>query len=223
MLFAHGSGSSRFSRRNQAVARRLQGAGFATLLLDLSQPRRKSQRPVQLISDSTLKCCHCVSQRHRLGRDASETARDCRLDISARAPEPRPPLSRPPCFPISWLPVVSRGGRPDLAGIALAGVRAPTLLIVGGSDTVVIDLNHEALRRLRCIARLEIVPRAGHLFEESGALEKVSDLACRWFNDHLGRPTGESTCTASRSALSANQTRYRCFALVAFHCPPVAG
>jgi putative phosphoribosyl transferase len=81
--------------------------------------------------------------------------------------------------------IVSRGGRPDLAGSTLQMVRAPTLLIVGGFDPVVIDLNHDALRRLRCVARLEIVPRAGHLFEEPGALEKVSELACRWFNEHL--------------------------------------
>lgn len=81
--------------------------------------------------------------------------------------------------------IVSRGGRPDLAGSSLQKVRAPTLLIVGGFDAVVIDLNHAALRRLRCVARLEIVPRAGHLFEEPHALEKVSDLAARWFNEHL--------------------------------------
>lgn len=81
--------------------------------------------------------------------------------------------------------VVSRGGRPDLAGSALEALRAPTLLIVGGFDTVVIDLNHDALRRLHCVGRLEIIPRAGHLFEESGALEKVSDLARQWFNEYL--------------------------------------
>jgi pimeloyl-ACP methyl ester carboxylesterase len=81
--------------------------------------------------------------------------------------------------------IVSRGGRPGLAGGALQNVRAPTLLIVGGFDTVVMDLNHDALRKLRCIGRLEMVPRAGHLFEERGALEKVSDLACRWFNQYM--------------------------------------
>jgi putative phosphoribosyl transferase len=81
--------------------------------------------------------------------------------------------------------IVSRGGRPDLAGPALGCVRAPTLLIVGAFDSIVIDLNRDALRRLRCEKRLDIVPRAGHLFEEPGALEKVSNLACSWFNEHL--------------------------------------
>lgn len=185
VLFAHGSGSSRFSRRNQAVARKLQDAGFATLLLDLltAEEEKAEARTAHFRFDIEMLSLRlaaatewAVAQRALeglpVGYFGASTGAAAAIVAAAMLPD-------------IVAAVVSRGGRPDLAGSALAGVQAPTLLIVGGSDTVVIDLNHEALRRLRCIARLEIVLRAGHLFEESGALDRVSDLAQRWFTEYL--------------------------------------
>ena len=185
VLFAHGSGSSRFSRRNQAVARKLQDAGFATLLLDLltAEEEQAEARTRHLRFDIEM-----LSVRLAAATDWAVAQRDLDgLPVGYFGASTGAAAAIVAATMLSDIvgAVVSRGGRPDLAGSALAGLRAPTLLIVGGSDTVVIDLNHEALRRLRCIARLEIVPRAGHLFEESGALEKVADLAQRWFAEYL--------------------------------------
>jgi putative phosphoribosyl transferase len=185
VLFAHGSGSSRFSRRNRAVAQNLQDAGFATLLLDLLTPAEEKAEAltghfrfdidmlsVRLASVTSW----AVAQRELDGLPVGYFGASTGAAAAIVAAAALPQLVGA---------VVSRGGRPDLAGNALEDLRVPTLLIVGGADTVVIDLNHEALRRLHCIARLEIVPRAGHLFEESGALERVSDLARQWFNEYL--------------------------------------
>jgi len=185
VVFAHGSGSSRFSRRNQAVARKLQDAGFATLLLDLlTQDEEKAEArtghsrfDIELLSLRLAAATEWVVAQPGLaglpvGYFGASTGAAAAIVAAAMLPD-------------VVGAVVSRGGRPDLAGSALGDLRAPTLLIVGGADTVVMDLNHEALRRLRCIARLEIVPRAGHLFEESGALEKVSGLARQWFREYL--------------------------------------
>lgn len=185
VLFAHGSGSSRFSRRNQAVARKLQDAGFATLLLDLLTADEENAEArtghfrfdiemlsLRLVAATEWAVAQPDLEGLPVGYFGASTGAAAAIVAAAMLPD-------------IVGAVVSRGGRADLAGSALAGLRAPTLLIVGGSDTVVIDLNHEALRRLRCIARLEIVPRAGHLFEESGALERVSDLAERWFTEYL--------------------------------------
>jgi putative phosphoribosyl transferase len=185
VLFAHGSGSSRFSRRNQAVARKLQDAGFATLLLDLltAGEEQAEARTRHLRFDIEM-----LSVRLAAATDWAVAQRDLDgLPVGYFGASTGAAAAIVAATMLSDIvgAVVSRGGRPDLAGSALAGLRAPTLLIVGGSDTVVIDLNHEALRRLRCIARLEIVPRAGHLFEESGALEKVADLARQWFTEYL--------------------------------------
>jgi putative phosphoribosyl transferase len=185
VLFAHGSGSSRFSRRNQAVASKLQDAGFSTLLLDLltAEEEQAEARTRHLRFDIEM-----LSVRLAAATDWAVTQRDLDgLPVGYFGASTGAAAAIVAATMLSDIvgAVVSRGGRPDLAGSALAGLRAPTLLIVGGSDTVVIDLNHEALRRLRCIARLEIVPRAGHLFEESGALEKVADLAQRWFTEYL--------------------------------------
>ena len=185
VLFAHGSGSSRFSRRNQAVARKLQDAGFATLLLDLLTAEEENAEArtghfrfdIELLSLRLAAATDWVVAQGDLdglpiGYFGASTGAAAAIVAAAMLPQ-------------VVGAVVSRGGRPDLAGSALEDLRAPTLLIVGGFDSVVIDLNHEALRRLRCTARLEIVHRAGHLFEESGALEKVSDLARQWFGEYL--------------------------------------
>lgn len=185
VLFAHGSGSSRFSQRNRAVARKLQHAGFATVLLDLLTPAeeraeaitRHLRFDIEMLSVRLASATNwAVAQRDLdglpIGYFGASTGAAAAIVAAAALPQ-------------LVGAVVSRGGRPDLAGSALDDLRAPTLLIVGGADTVVIRLNHDALLRLRCIARLEIVPRAGHLFEESGALEKVSDLACQWFTEYV--------------------------------------
>lgn len=185
VLFAHGSGSSRFSRRNQAVARELQDAGFATLLLDLLTAEEENAEArsghfrfdIELLSLRLAAATEWVVAQRDLaglpvGYFGASTGAAAAIVAAAMLPD-------------VVGAVVSRGGRPDLAKTALGNLRAPTLLIVGGADTVVIDLNHEALRRLGCIARLEIVPRASHLFEESGALEQVADLARRWFTEYL--------------------------------------
>lgn len=185
VLFAHGSGSSRFSRRNRSVSRKLQEAGFATVLLDLlTQEEERAEAltrhlrfDIDMLSVRLATVTNwAVAQRDLdglpVGYFGASTGAAAAIVAAA-------------AFPHLVGAVVSRGGRPDLAGSALEELRAPTLLIVGGADTVVIDLNHQALRRMRCIARVEVVPRAGHLFEESGALEKVSHLAERWFTEYL--------------------------------------
>jgi len=185
VLFAHGSGSSRFSRRNRAVARKLQDAGFATLLLDLltAEEEKAEARTghfrfdIEMLSVRLAAATNWAVAQHDLdglpvGYFGASTGAAAAIVAAAALPH-------------LVGAVVSRGGRPDLAGSALEDLRAPTLLIVGGFDTVVIDLNHDALRRLRCVCRLEIIPRASHLFEESGALEKVSDLAQQWFREYL--------------------------------------
>lgn len=185
VLFAHGSGSSRFSRRNRVVARKLQEVGFATLLLDLltSEEERAEALTRHLRFDIDMLSVRltavtnwAVAQRTLdglpVGYFGASTGAAAAIVAAAAVPQ-------------LVGAVVSRGGRPDLAGNALERLRAPTLLIVGGADTVVMDLNRKALRRLRCVAGLEIVPLAGHLFEESGALEKVSELAQSWFTEYL--------------------------------------
>lgn len=185
VLFAHGSGSSRFSRRNRAVARKLQDAGFATLLLDLLTAEEEKAEAltghfrfdIEMLALRLAAATNWVVAQRDLeglpvGYFGASTGAAAAIVAAAKLPH-------------IVGAVVSRGGRPDLAGSALEDLRAPTLLLVGGFDTVVIDLNHDALRRLRCVGRLEIIPRAGHLFEESGALEKVSDLAQQWFSEYL--------------------------------------
>ena len=181
VLFAHGSGSSRHSPRNQFVARRLNDAGLATLLFDLLTPEeeavdfytRKHRFNIKLLAERLLdatKWAHEQAQtRHlRINYFGSSTGAAAALMAAAELPG-------------EIGAVVSRGGRPDLAGDALPKVKAPTLLIVGGEDHVVIGLNEEALAKLRCEANIEIVPGATHLFEEPGALERVAGLAANWF------------------------------------------
>jgi pimeloyl-ACP methyl ester carboxylesterase len=187
VLFAHGSGSSRFSPRNLAVARDLQDAGFATLLLDLLtvEEERAEARTGHFRFDIEM-----LALRLAAATDWARTQPELRglpvgyFGASTGAAAAIVAAARLPGMVGA---IVSRGGRPDLARSALIDVRAPTLLIVGALDTVVIDLNHEALRRLRCPARLKIVPHASHLFEEPGTLEQVSLLARHWFDEHLAR------------------------------------
>ncbi|HEY7899192.1 MAG TPA: dienelactone hydrolase family protein [Gemmatimonadaceae bacterium] len=185
ILFAHGSGSSRKSPRNRAVAMELPQAHFATLLLDLLSidEERIDMRTAQLRFDipllatrleaATAWLAHEHSTRHlTLGYFGASTGAAGALVAAARLPD-------------RVHAVVSRGGRPDLAGAALPSVRAPTLLIVGGNDTDVIRLNQIAMNAMTCVKQMEIVPGAGHLFEEPGALDEVSSLAAAWFERHL--------------------------------------
>jgi putative phosphoribosyl transferase len=185
VIFAHGSGSSRFSSRNRAVAEFLEARRCATLLLDL------------LTSDEEAIDAHTREYRfdiERLGR---------RVVRAADWAQQRPDLKRLPIGsfgastgaaaaligaaerPAVTRAVVSRGGRPDLAGRALPMVKAPTLLIVGGHDEAVIEMNRDAMRQMTVPVELEIIPGATHLFEEPGTLERVMELAAAWFHRHF--------------------------------------
>jgi putative phosphoribosyl transferase len=181
VAFAHGSGSGRHSPRNQAVARVLNDAGVGTLLFDLLSPDEEADRAnvfdIPLLADrlgaATAWLVETPAGRSLpLGYFGASTGAGAALWAAA---EPGSPVQA----------VVSRGGRPDLARDRLDAVRAPTLLIVGGNDETVLELNREAARRLRSEHRIEVVPGATHLFEEPGALDVVADLAARWFVDHL--------------------------------------
>jgi len=181
VLFAHGSGSGRFSPRNNFVAQALRKAGFATLLFDLLTEDEAQDRAnvfnIPLLADRLEMATDWVKQDREtaalpIGYFGASTGAAAALVAAASA-----------TCPVGA--VVSRGGRPDLAGPALARVEAPTLLIVGGDDLVVLELNRAALAELRCSKSLAIVPGATHLFEEPGALEAVVDLASNWFASHL--------------------------------------
>lgn len=181
VAFAHGSGSGRFSPRNQFVARALEEAGLATLLLDLLEEEEAEDREkvfdIELLADRLQSAGEWLGQQSttkhlRLGYFGASTGAGAALVAAARSPE-------------RVAAVVSRGGRPDLARDCLPDVQAPTLLIVGGHDDVVIELNELALRLLRCTKDMVIVPGATHLFEEPGTLEKVADLAKEWFIQYL--------------------------------------
>lgn len=185
VVFAHGSGSSRHSPRNRYVAQTLQYRGLATLLIDLLTPdeERQDMRTMHLRFDIRLLAERLVGasdwlaqnrETHRLalGYFGASTGAGAALVAAAELGD-------------KVRAVVSRGGRPDLAGPALARVQAPTLLIVGGDDVPVIAMNREALRKLRSQKKLEIVPGATHLFEEPGTLEEVARLASNWFEKYL--------------------------------------
>jgi putative phosphoribosyl transferase len=186
VLFAHGSGSSRHSSRNRYVAAELRRAGLGTLLMDLltAEEEEADARTGHLRFDIDLLARRLLAATEWLRAEAgtarlpigyfgASTGGGAALVAAAEAPE-------------AVSAVVSRGGRPDLAGAALPRVQAPTLLIVGGRDEPVIAMNREALAQLRCEKRLEIVPGATHLFEEPGTLEEVARLAGDWFDRHLG-------------------------------------
>ena len=180
VLFAHGSGSSRHSARNQAVAKALQQQGMGTLILDLLTPGEEQvdlitgelRFDIGLLAARLAGATHWMQSRREaldlpLGYFGASTGGGAALVAAAN--EGRVAA------------VVSRGGRPDLAGEALALVSTPTLLIVGGNDHLVLNLNWKALARLHCPKSLTVIPGAGHLFEETGAMEQVSALAARWF------------------------------------------
>jgi putative phosphoribosyl transferase len=185
VVFAHGSGSSRHSRRNQYVARELQNAGMATLLMDLLTPDEEAidahtahlrfNIPLlarRLVWATKFAVNHPSTLNLPVGYFGASTGAAAALVAAAKAPH-------------QVAAVVSRGGRPDLAGDALPLVKAPALLIVGADDEVVIELNEQAMQQLRREKKLVIVPGAGHLFEEPGALEQVAGLARQWFETHL--------------------------------------
>jgi len=185
VLFAHGSGSSRHSPRNRYVAAVLQEAGLATLLLDLLTPAEEAidLQTGQLRFDIELLPARLVAAIDWLASDA----RTANLVVGCFGASTggAAALAAAAVRTESVRAVVSRGGRPDLAGDALTRVRAPTLLIVGGSDTAVISLNEQALERLQPEKQLVIVPGATHMFEEPGAMEQVARLAACWFGSHL--------------------------------------
>ncbi len=185
VIFAHGSGSSRLSSRNRFVASVLQEAGLITLLLDLLTTEeeqidlrtRHLRFDVELLAERLIQATKWLADGSEaaglpFGYFGASTGAAAALIAAAQFPEPT-------------RAVVSRGGRPDLAGTALVNVKAPTLLIVGGDDVVVIELNKKALDELQCEKKLEIIPGATHLFEEPGTLEQVAGLASKWFESHL--------------------------------------
>jgi len=186
VIFAHGSGSSRFSSRNRQVAESLNSGHFATLLLDLLTPaeERIDVRTAEYRFDIPLLGRRVIAASDWAGRHptigklpigyfGASTGAAAALIAAAERP--------------NAAAVVSRGGRPDLAADALPAVRTPTLLIVGGNDGPVIQMNEAAMRRMHAPVELAIVPQATHLFEEGGALEEVQRLALDWFTRHMTR------------------------------------
>lgn len=187
VLFAHGSGSSRLSPRNQAVARDLRGSGFGTLLMDLltAEEEDEDTRTGALRFDISLLAERVTAAVDWLSGD--ERAADLPIGCFGASTGAAAAIVAGAARPERIGAVVSRGGRPDLAAEALGSIRAPTLLIVGGNDPEVLELNRQALGRLGAEAHLEVVPGATHLFEEPGALEQVAGLASDWFVRHLRR------------------------------------
>jgi putative phosphoribosyl transferase len=190
VIFAHGSGSGRYSPRNNYVAERLREAGIATLLLDLLTPEEERDRrnvfDIELLATRLIAATRWIEEHDKthglpVGYFGSSTGAGAALLAAAQ-------------LGATISAVVSRGGRPDLALDALADVRAPTLLIVGGADDQVLALNRTAQAELKAPSELTIVPGAGHLFEEHGALDQVIDHARAWFTNHFVRASaGEIT------------------------------
>ena len=187
VLFAHGSGSSRHSKRNQFVAHELHRAGLATLLFDLLTDEEEAvdvhtaeyRFDIRLLTDRLVRATRWVRHQKstptlQLGYFGASTGAAAGLMAAAVIPD-------------MVSAVVSRGGRPDLAGPALPEVRAPTLLIVGGDDEVVINLNEAARSEMRCEVKMEIIPGASHLFPEAGALEEVARFSANWFRIKMSR------------------------------------
>jgi len=186
VLFAHGSGSSRHSPRNQFVARTLNDAGLATLLFDLltqeeeaiDMQTRELRFNIRLLAERLVHTTKWAKQQQQ--------TRDLQIGYFGSSTGGAAALVAAVDVPQDVGAVVSRGGRPDLAGEALPKVQAPTLLIVGGNDDIVIELNEQARDRMQCEVKLEIIPGATHLFEEPGTLEKVAHFASDWFVKHIG-------------------------------------
>jgi len=198
VVFAHGSGSSRHSPRNRYVAGVLQAGGLATLLIDLLTPEEEAVdlRTAHLRFDIGLLAERLVGASDWLA--GQPETRDLRVGYFGASTGGGAALVAAAERPQAVHAVVSRGGRPDLAGAALSRVLAPTLLIVGERDTPVIEMNEAALARLEGVKRLEIVPGATHLFEEPGTLEEVARLARDWFERYLA-PISEAAAMARRS------------------------
>jgi putative phosphoribosyl transferase len=183
VVFAHGSGSSRLSPRNNRAARGLNGAGLATLLFDLLLPTEADDRrkvfDIPLLAGRLEGALTWIEEEESaadlaVGLFGASTGAAAALTVAARRPE-------------LIAAIVSRGGRPDLAAQTFHGILAPTLLIVGELDTVVIELNRRAMAQFSCPTRLEIVAGATHLFEEPGALDRVVSLATAWFTQYLDK------------------------------------
>jgi len=187
VIFAHGSGSGRHSPRNRAVATSLQHAGLATLLMDLLTiaEERTDMVTSELRFDIVLLAGRVAAAIDWVSRSDIPAAKAKRIGLFGASTGAAAALIAAATRPEATAAVVSRGGRPDLADAALAKVRAPTLLIVGARDEVVLELNRHAAAQLRCEQDLVIVPGASHLFEEPGALETVSKLAASWFLGHF--------------------------------------
>ncbi|HZO17813.1 MAG TPA: dienelactone hydrolase family protein [Gemmatimonadaceae bacterium] len=185
VLFAHGSGSGRLSSRNNFVARSLQDAGLATLLIDLltEDEERADARTGHLRFDIEFLATRLEAATEWLTQ-SPDTA-SLKIGYFGASTGAAAALVAAAEMPDRVHAVVSRGGRPDLAGDSLAKVEAPTLLIVGSRDVPVIPLNEDAFAQLRCEKKLEIVPGASHLFEEAGTLEVVARLAASWFDKYL--------------------------------------
>ena len=184
IVFAHGSGSGRYSPRNRYVAEALNEHGFATLLADLltedeevvDEQTRELRFDIPMLADRLVNITQWLEddpdlRNLKIGWFGASTGAGAALIAAARHPE-------------NVMAVVSRGGRPDLAGDFLSGVTAPVLLIVGENDPQVLSLNKQALLQLKTEAKLEVVPNATHLFEEQGALDEVARLAAEWFQQH---------------------------------------
>lgn len=185
VLFAHGSGSSRHSPRNKYVAQVLQQAGVGTLLFDLLTPAEEQidSRTRELRFNIKFLADRLLSAAYRLRRN--EETEHLKVGFFGSSTGGAAALVAAAEMDGTISAVVSRGGRPDLAGAALERVKSPVLLIVGGLDDVVIELNKQAFAKLKCEKELKIVPGAKHLFEEPGTLERVAQLAAGWFAHHL--------------------------------------
>lgn len=195
IIFAHGSGSSRWSTRNNFVARELQKKGFSTLLMDLLTPTEEMDR-------ANVFDIRSLAQRLLWAKDWSESQPGLKgLPIAyfGASTGAGAALVAAADEPDDIFAVVSRGGRPDMAESDLGSVKAPTLLIVGGDDTVVIGLNQRAYKQLMCKKDLSIIPGASHLFEEPGALEHVAKFATDWFIENL--PAKTSTLSPQERSL----------------------
>ncbi|HET9212908.1 MAG TPA: dienelactone hydrolase family protein [Thermoanaerobaculia bacterium] len=199
VIFSHGSGSSRHLPRNRFVAERLQRAGLATLLMDLLTPEEDrtyaNRFDIDLLTRRLLECASWAKEQPRLaglpvGFFGASTGAASALRAAARL---GPKAGA----------VVSRGGRPDLAADALGRVQCPTLLLVGGRDPEVLDLNRRAYDRMTAVKRLEVVPGATHLFEEPGTLERVADLAAGWFLHYLPQALPQTAGAAAGPATGA--------------------
>ena len=185
VVFAHGSGSSRFSARNRHVAAELNQSGLGTLLIDLltAKEERIDARTARLRFDIGLLAGRLLDAVAWLRKEPSTAS--LAIGLFGASTGGGAALAAAAEWPHEIVAVVSRGGRPDLAGDALPRVQAASLLIVGGNDEPVISLNEKAFEQMLCTRRLEIIPGASHLFEEPGALERVAELAGEWFRRHL--------------------------------------